>query len=259
MASSTKPNDRVFYVYALLDTRKPGDFRYGRWKFKFEPFYIGKGCKGRRFDHLEIMAKGMNRKVSDFKHRSQYWKYCKIRAIFKATGEMPKVIRKRVRLTEQEAFDLERRAIAHIGRADLKEGPLINSHDGGVGGTSRQKCTKKTRKLISENSHRMHASMTAAEKQNYRKTMSDAQNSWWETASEREKEYRRSLRRDVFKRKTKAEMDAIRKRMSEGRKRYYASLTEEQREEIREKSRVAARDGWKKRRKHQQKSKKPKK
>ncbi len=36
-----------FYVYIYLDPRKPGNFVYGDFLFKFEPFYDGKG-KGDR-------------------------------------------------------------------------------------------------------------------------------------------------------------------------------------------------------------------
>ena len=32
-----------FYVYIYLDPRKPGNFVYGDFLFKFEPFYDGKG------------------------------------------------------------------------------------------------------------------------------------------------------------------------------------------------------------------------
>jgi len=42
-----KMNDKRFYVYALLDPRKPGKYEYGDICFLYEPFYIGKGT-GRR-------------------------------------------------------------------------------------------------------------------------------------------------------------------------------------------------------------------
>ena len=41
-----------FYVYAYLDPRKPGKFKYGEYEFTHEPFYIGKGTKSRINRHL---------------------------------------------------------------------------------------------------------------------------------------------------------------------------------------------------------------
>lgn len=37
-----------FYVYVYLDTRYPGEFKYGDYIFDYKPFYIGKGL-GRRY------------------------------------------------------------------------------------------------------------------------------------------------------------------------------------------------------------------
>ena len=41
-----------FYVYALLDPRKPGAYEYEDICFLYEPFYIGKGSKNRCYDHF---------------------------------------------------------------------------------------------------------------------------------------------------------------------------------------------------------------
>lgn len=44
-----------FYIYCLLDTRKPGNFiygEYGDYNLKFEPFYIGKGKNDRKDFHF---------------------------------------------------------------------------------------------------------------------------------------------------------------------------------------------------------------
>ena len=42
-----------FYIYVLLDPRKPGNFEYGEYNFKFEPFYVGKGQRDRWKSHLQ--------------------------------------------------------------------------------------------------------------------------------------------------------------------------------------------------------------
>lgn len=49
-------SNKNFYVYALLDPRKPGPFRYGRWKFEYEPFYIGKGTGSRHLAHTRRIS-----------------------------------------------------------------------------------------------------------------------------------------------------------------------------------------------------------
>lgn len=41
-----------FYVYALLDPRKPGKYKYGEYEFDYEPFYVGKGSGDRCEHHL---------------------------------------------------------------------------------------------------------------------------------------------------------------------------------------------------------------
>ena len=43
---------QIYYVYAYLDTRKPGHFIYQNYKFEYEPFYIGKGRANRLYKHL---------------------------------------------------------------------------------------------------------------------------------------------------------------------------------------------------------------
>ena len=46
-------NNNRFYVYALLDPRKPGRYEYKDICFLYEPFYIGKGCGDRAKIHFE--------------------------------------------------------------------------------------------------------------------------------------------------------------------------------------------------------------
>jgi hypothetical protein len=121
----SKDKGNVFYVYALLDPRKPGPFKYSYWKFDYEPFYIGKGHNGRAHSHFKSITADT--------------------IVYKNTSIRIKLIRKlkclgyeeipikflRVKLSEYEALDLEEALIDIIGRRDIGLGPLTNQTDGG--------------------------------------------------------------------------------------------------------------------------------
>lgn len=136
----------MYYVYALLDTRKPGPFRYGKWKFDYEPFYVGKGKDLRAFKHLNQTPNTC----------SNLHKLRKIAKIQRETGAEPMVVLKRKNLSEAEALILEVQLITLIGRSDRKSGPLTNLTDGGEG-TSNRSYSKETRKKLSESNKRTWA------------------------------------------------------------------------------------------------------
>jgi len=108
-----------YYVYIYLDPRKPGVFNYEDLRFEFEPFYVGKGTKGRCFSG--IRDKKSCRKVS------------KINSIIK-DGKFPIIIKIIEGITNKESQIIERTTISKIGRADSSEGPLTNMTSGGEGG-----------------------------------------------------------------------------------------------------------------------------
>ena len=114
-----------FYVYVILDPRKPGSFQYRDSQiFNYEPFYIGKG-KGRRcWDHLG-QIKGAKKETT--------FKANKIRKIFRESGLEPIIIKLEENLFEDAAFELEKLLIKQIGRFDQGRGPLTNLTDGGDG------------------------------------------------------------------------------------------------------------------------------
>lgn len=93
---------RRFYVYAIFD-------QLG------EPRYIGKGYGYRLSTH----------RTNSHNKRLQ-------RLFDDAKGELPVVVI-RDDLSEEDAFDLECRLIAVIGRKDMGRGPLFNRTDGGDG------------------------------------------------------------------------------------------------------------------------------
>lgn len=118
----------VFYVYVLLDQTKPGNYKYGRWTFKYEPFYVGKGKDTRCFHHFVCLSNKQRRSPKEKR----------IHYIHRRTGEEPKVVIKKRNLTEVDAFNYERILIATIGREDRKEGPLLNRCAGGDGNAGRK-------------------------------------------------------------------------------------------------------------------------
>lgn len=129
----------VFYVYALLDPRKPGPFRYSYWVFPYEPFYIGKGKNNRANDHI-------------LRPYEKSFKATLIRKLLRLKLTIPvKIIR--ANLTEQDALELECKLIPKIGRRGLNEGPLTNLTDGGDGLSNVE---DSTRKKMSRSGKRKH-------------------------------------------------------------------------------------------------------
>lgn len=114
-------SENRYYVYAYLDPRKNGEYKYGDFYFEYEPFYIGKGCRWRLTQHIS-QAKNNKRHKSP---RTQ--KINKLLSI----GLMPIIIRVKEQLTNDDAYELEYKLIKLIGRIDLGTGCLTNCSEGG--------------------------------------------------------------------------------------------------------------------------------
>lgn len=114
-----------FYVYALLDERKLGEYKYEiddlNLKFNYEPFYIGKGTGNRIDAHEKNALLESNTTIKDNKIR-------------KIWSEGKQVIKIKVlnNLSEEITLDLEKKLIKEIKRKH-EGGPLINLTDGGDG------------------------------------------------------------------------------------------------------------------------------
>jgi len=50
--------DRRSYIYVYLDPCKPGNYKYGKYKFDYEPFYVGKGRNNRWMVHIKEKING---------------------------------------------------------------------------------------------------------------------------------------------------------------------------------------------------------
>jgi hypothetical protein len=153
--------EKRFYVYAYLDPRKPGEYKYGEYSFKFLPFYIGKGTGWRKTQHLRD---AFNKKIKNHKCN-------KIRKIKRTTGKDPIIIEVRSELIEEKAFNLEEDLVLTIGRLDLKEGPLLNLNDGGYNRArpaeeSRLKNSISTKEYYKDPENKKKASEIQKEVQN---------------------------------------------------------------------------------------------
>lgn len=94
------------------------------------PFYVGKGRPERPHGHLDQAKKG-----SDL-HRHRI-----IRKIWAEGGE-PIIEIALSTDNENEAYEMEKRLIAQIGRP-----PLVNQTDGGIGGTGKKLSSEHIRKI----------------------------------------------------------------------------------------------------------------
>ena len=126
-----------FYVYILLDPRKPGVYEYGEYKFDYEPFYVGKGKDNRYHEHL---------RENSLKKNS--YKNNKIKIIISEKLE-PITIKVKENLLECQSFKFEIDLIKIIGRFDLGDGPLTNKTNGGEG-TSGLIFTEQHKNRLSE-------------------------------------------------------------------------------------------------------------
>jgi len=114
-----------YYVYVYLDPRKQGNYKYGEYKFGYEPFYIGKGCEKR---------------YREFKSRNGECLKI-IKEISKDYIE-PLVIILFSDLSESEAFERESDLIDKIGKFE-NGGTLVNQTGESVIKTRRKHSTFK--------------------------------------------------------------------------------------------------------------------
>ncbi|MCK9532489.1 MAG: NUMOD3 domain-containing DNA-binding protein [Gammaproteobacteria bacterium] len=129
----------MFYVYAYLDPRKPGNFSYNGENFDFEPFYIGMG-KGKRYQ-AHLKTDSLNSNCNPIKNG-------KIKHILDL-GQKPIIIKLKENLSKQEAQLWEIHFIKVIGRYNLNLGPLSNLTNGGES-TAGMIHSESTKQLLSQ-------------------------------------------------------------------------------------------------------------
>lgn len=224
--SSSKSQERIFYVYVLLDPRKPGSFCYSRWKFPYEPFYVGKGHGNRYLRHEQSAANSSTRN----------YLFNKIRKLFKEGWSGPEIVVKRQFLSEPEAFSLEKRLVKAIGRKDLDLGPLLNLTDGGDGAVGKRE-SRRGRTLRSERMKEWNSSMTEEYRKKFLESLS--------IGVKRSHALRTPEERKAQSQKISTGLSAMSKRakdkriksIAESNRIHYANLTTAEKEALAEKKR----------------------
>lgn len=179
----------IFCVYAFLDLRKPfidiknNKFIYKncfkkegfKYKFDYEPFYIGKGKIQRPRDHIFNIittiskAKNLHLKENKFKKIIEFINVCsddfkniKKETIFTIEKKIVFVIKQNI--SENDAFELEKDLINHFGKLIDNMGPLVNYTDGGEGVSGFKKSIETLQKM-SENSKKLWENKKYKQKQ----------------------------------------------------------------------------------------------
>lgn len=96
----------MWYVYILLDPRKPGKWYYNNILLEYQPFYVGKGTRYRVIQHF---TKG------DLDKMENPWKCNTIKNIITETEDKPKYVKIYTNIqTSKEAGDLETQCISYF-------------------------------------------------------------------------------------------------------------------------------------------------
>lgn len=122
-----------FYVYALLDPKREGKFRFRACSLLEEPFYVGKG-RGRR---AKLHGCPSSRSAAQQRIKQM-----------ESVGIRPTILILADGLMEQAALDREREFIALFGRRNVDGGLLLNLAAGGSG-SSGLPCPQSTREAVS--------------------------------------------------------------------------------------------------------------
>lgn len=113
-----------YYVYILIDPRKPVNLKILDFNFNCTPYYVGKGSGRRWKKHFE---------EGEFKRPYNKHKNNVTKAILNAGFSIEDCIfMAKIGIKEEEALEYEKALIKEIGCTYLKNGPLTNKNEGGT-------------------------------------------------------------------------------------------------------------------------------
>ena len=128
--SSIENIDNNSFIYVYLDPRRPGEYKYGDYKFDHEPFYVGvssgRTIHDRKVRHLQYAKNDKDITNNNYKKNI-------IKAILFDKLE-PIILKYMDGLSLSEAFLKEKDMIKIIGNRYDESGPLVNISKGGDGG-----------------------------------------------------------------------------------------------------------------------------
>ncbi len=125
--------EQNYYVYALCDSRKSGEYSYTKFSFCYEPFYIGYGRNDRMYEHTSQV--NLRRNVNALKT-------ARIQEIV-SSGYRIVYVKIYENLFLDDATFLETEAIELVGRQIMRTGLLTNMVSGGYGHSLLQESKDK--------------------------------------------------------------------------------------------------------------------
>ena len=136
---SSLSQEKKFYVYVLTDALVDDCSIRGINNLVGEPFYVGKGVRGRWERHI---TEALNGHTRGLRNKA---KVKRIRNIMEQMV-MPQV-ETLGPMTEAHALAWEEALIREIGRRNKRRGPLLNLTDGGIGHKGYKRSKRNRRKL----------------------------------------------------------------------------------------------------------------
>ena len=142
--------DSNSFIYVYLDPRKPGEYKYGDYRFDHEPFYVGvssgRTIHDRKARHLQYAKNDKDITNNNYKKNI-------IKSILSDNLE-PIILKYIDGVSLSESFLKEKDMISTIGNRYDKSGPLVNISKGGDGGDN---FTNNPRKEEIREIHRKNA------------------------------------------------------------------------------------------------------
>jgi hypothetical protein len=106
--------EKKYYVYILLNPKKPGEYKYENISLEYEPFYVGKGTGKRAESHYKGPVISGNTKKENLIEE------------LKLDGFEPMFKKVFFSNNSRDTLDYEKELIFGLGRDIFGSGPLLN-------------------------------------------------------------------------------------------------------------------------------------